>query len=87
MCLARGIVNDGSLCNDGSQQTDPRRVFLVVDHIDPHRGDPDKFWNGPKQTLCPDDHDSVKQGMERRGFSTEIGADGFPVDPRHPANR
>ena len=24
---------------------------------------------------------------DRRGYSREIGLDGYPVDPRHPANR
>jgi hypothetical protein len=24
----------------------------VCDHREPHRGDPDKFWNGPFQSLC-----------------------------------
>jgi hypothetical protein len=84
-CLKRGIVNDGSRKMDGSVQTNPRRRFLVADHIVAHRGDPELFWSGALQTLCPDHHDSVKQAEEVRGYSTEVGIDGWPVDPRHPS--
>lgn len=87
MCLARGIVNDGKLRRDGSYQEDPRRHFLVADHIVPHRDDPVAFYNGALQTLCPDDHDITKQREESRGYSNARGADGWPTDPRHPANR
>ena len=38
------------------------------------------------QTLCKGCHDRVKQGVEKRGFDREIGLDGWPVDPAHPAN-
>lgn len=38
---------------------------LVADHVEPHRGDPDKFWHGPLQTLCKPCHDSTKQRIER----------------------
>jgi hypothetical protein len=42
----------------------------VCDHVEPHRGDPDKFWNGPFQSLCDQApwrcHSSVKQSAERQ---------------------
>ena len=28
----------------------------VVDHITPHKGDPEAFWNGPFQALCATCH-------------------------------
>ncbi len=59
----------------------------VVDHIKRHRGDRRLFFGGPFQSLCKHCHDSTKQRMERLGYSNEIGADGLPVDPRHPFNR
>lgn len=37
---------------------------LVCDHVEPHRGDVEKFWAGPFQTLCKPCHDSVKQKEE-----------------------
>ena len=59
----------------------------VVDHIEPHRGDRRKFWDPANwQSLCAPCHDGAKQAEERRGYSKEIGANGWPVDPRHPAN-
>ena len=37
---------------------------LVCDHVDPHRGDIEKFWSGPFQTLCKPCHDGQKQKEE-----------------------
>lgn len=59
----------------------------VADHVDKHDGDAVKFWQGPLQSLCDTHHDATKQAEEHRGFSTATGADGWPMDPRHPANR
>lgn len=54
ICFAAGRVTPATVC----------------DHIEPHRGDPVKFWNGPFQSLCDQApwrcHSSVKQ-MEERG--------------------
>lgn len=58
----------------------------IVDHVVPHRGDEEAFFAGPFQSLCKTCHDAVKQGEERRGFRREVGLDGWPTDPRHPAN-
>ena len=39
----------------------------VCDHVTPHRGDAELFWNGPFQSLCEHCHNSVKQREERGG--------------------
>jgi len=40
----------------------------VVDHIRPHRGDPDLFWDEDNlQAVSKDYHDRVKQSIERQG--------------------
>lgn len=70
-CLQRGIVRSAAL----------------ADHIEPHRGDWMKFRLGALQSLCADCHNRFKQGEDVRGYSGEIGDDGWPIDPRHPANR
>jgi hypothetical protein len=59
----------------------------IADHIEPHRGDPQKFWFGALKSLCEPHHKGAKQQIEKRGYSTEIGSDGWPIDERHPANR
>lgn len=60
----------------------------IVDHITPHRGDSALFFDEENlQALCKTCHDSGKQSEERRGYSSVVGEDGYPVDPRHPANR
>jgi 5-methylcytosine-specific restriction enzyme A len=87
MCLVLGIVNNGSLTAAGEAQQNPRRTFRVVDHIIPHRGDRALFFDSTNwQTLCADHHDRTKQQEEIRGYSNQRGADGWPVDPLHPAN-
>src|SRR5262245_53391678 len=59
----------------------------VADHVDPHRGDPVKFFEGPLQSLCEICHNGSKQQVEKIGYTTHIGIDGWPLDPRHPANK
>lgn len=39
----------------------------VCDHVEPHRGDVEKFWAGPFQSLCRTCHNSAKQREERGG--------------------
>ena len=59
----------------------------VVDHVEPHRGNWNLFVLGELQSLCKACHDSRKAIIEARGYDIAIGADGWPTDPRHPANR
>ena len=59
----------------------------IYDHIEPHGGDVNKFWLGPFQTLCKPCHDSAKRFVETRGYRPDVGLDGWPLDPNHPANR
>jgi len=70
MCKARDRITPASVC----------------DHIQPHKGDEALFFAGPFQSLCKPCHDRHKQSEERRGYSTAVGLDGWPVDERHPAN-
>jgi 5-methylcytosine-specific restriction protein A len=60
----------------------------VVDHVRPHKGDRVLFFDPENlQSLCAPHHDADKQQIERIGFSTRVGLDGFPMDENHPANR
>jgi len=56
----------------------------VADHIHPHHGDVNQFWCGELQSLCRPCHDGRKRFAENRGFDSGVGADGMPLDPRHP---
>ena len=50
----------------GRIETDTSK--LVADHIEPHRGSPDLFWDfGNLQCLCKLCHDGEKQREERQG--------------------
>lgn len=57
---------------------------VCVDHVEPHQGDRHKFEFGELQSLCASCHDSIKRVIEQRGYSNEIGRDGWPVDKSHP---
>ncbi len=51
----------------------------VCDHTEPHRGDEEKFWSGPFQSLCATHHNSDKQRIEKGGTpKRRIGVDGWP---------
>jgi 5-methylcytosine-specific restriction protein A len=61
----------------------------VVDHIMQHNGDERLFFDPENlQSLCKPCHDKLKAGDERAGrtWSREVGPDGWPLDPKHPAN-
>ena len=58
----------------------------VVNHGTPHKGDWRRFIDPQNhQSVCKPCHDGVIQSAERRGYSVEVGVDGFPIDPKHPA--
>lgn len=59
----------------------------VSDHVQPHHGDEVLFWFGELQSLCYQCHNSAKAAQEKRGYSTQIGEDGWPIDRNHPANK
>lgn len=54
-------------------------IATVVDHIVPHRGDRDLFWDRSNwQSLCKPCHDIDKQAEEHGRTIVEIGLDGWP---------
>lgn len=56
----------------------------IADHIEPHRGDPEKFWNGELQSVCASCHSAAKSIQERHGYSQGCDVNGNPLDPCHP---
>lgn len=60
----------------------------VVNHRIPHKGDWALFIDpNNHESTCKPCHDGPIQSAERRGFSSAVGPDGFPVDPQHRAYR
>lgn len=56
----------------------------VVDHIKPHKGNLELFWDETNlQSLCKRCHDGTKQAAERNGYERGCAADGAPLDPAH----
>jgi 5-methylcytosine-specific restriction protein A len=50
----------------------------VVDHIEPHKGDRQKFWFGEVQSLCHPCHSGTKARMEHG--KTVVGDDGWSME-------
>jgi predicted kinase len=59
----------------------------IADHILPHHGNEELFFFGLLQSLCRHHHNKTKQEIEAKGYCNDIGLDGWPTDPNHPANR
>lgn len=57
----------------------------VVDHIIPHKGDQQLFWDSASnwQSLCKICHDKAKAIQERKGVVIGCNLDGVPVDRSH----
>jgi 5-methylcytosine-specific restriction enzyme A len=55
----------------------------VADHFPAHDGDFNAFVRGPLRSLCAPCHDNL-QGFTHKSYQPDIGADGYPLDPRHP---
>jgi 5-methylcytosine-specific restriction protein A len=79
--LKREPLCQGVYCKALGRLTPAR----VVDHIAPHHGDFHCFMTGAFQSLCDSCH-ARKWADDRRGYSTAIGVDGRPIDPKHPGN-
>ena len=61
------------------------KAATVVNHRTPHKGDERLFFDYRNlESTCAPCHDSTIQSEERLGYSKEIGADGWPVDPKNP---
>lgn len=74
---------DEPFCRRHLERENRKVLARIADHVEPHRGDEYKFFNGELQSLCKHCHDSYKQRLEKSG--TEIGCneDGTPIDPNH----
>lgn len=56
---------------------------VVVDHIEPHKGDVNLFFDDTNlQSLCKTCHDVSKQRQEHRGFMQGCDASGIPFTRR-----
>ena len=53
----------------------------VCDHIKPHKGDLDLFYDPRNlQSLCKHHHDSAKQSIERGKKIVTYDLDGYPIE-------
>jgi|SRR5215471_6979781 len=71
------------MCKDCSVQGRSTPA-TITDHVVPHQGDLRLFRTGKLRSLCTDCHNR-KWADDARGYSTAVGLDGWPTDPRHPA--
>lgn len=69
------------------EQVGRTTVATVVDHIIPHRGDRDLFWDRKNWApLCATCHNSAKQRQEKSGTLQGCDEAGVPLDPGHQWN-
>lgn len=86
--LRMAQLRDYPLCEFCRQQGRIEKAE-IVDHIKPHRGNKELFYDVSNlQSLCKQHHDSAKQAAENRGVEAiGCGADGQPIDPQHHWNK
>ena len=51
----------------------------VVHHREAHKGDMDRFWSGPFESLCKPHHDSEGQLEDHGKTIVRFGEDGWPL--------
>lgn len=54
----------------------------VADHVIPHKGDLNLFYNGKLQSLCDDCHNRFKKHIEHGHKHELIGKNGWPTEIR-----
>jgi 5-methylcytosine-specific restriction endonuclease McrA len=65
-----------------------RRRANIVDHIKPHHGKRELFFDPRNlQTLCPTHHNRFKRREEHGRILSGCDADGIPTNPKHPWRR
>lgn len=78
-----GFLRNHPLCADCSRRGITQAAD-VVDHITPHRGDMNLFWDRDNwQSLCANCHNSFKQRLEKSGIEAGCNLDGVPIDKNH----
>jgi 5-methylcytosine-specific restriction enzyme A len=85
--LRAKVLRDADyLCVQDGKRESCGVVATEVDHITPHRGNPNLFWNRSNlQAMCRSCH---SQKTARGVLCKGGGADeyGMPLDPNHPWN-
>jgi 5-methylcytosine-specific restriction protein A len=85
--LREVILAEQPLCQECLKR-DVVRSATVVHHLQPHLGNWELFKDPNNlQSVCSPCHDGEIRQVEQHGYSDRIGADGWPVDPAHPANK
>ena len=86
------LTRDGYRCQHAGcgvmlQPGRNKPTSAVVHHVTPHKGDMELFYNIDNlQSVCWSCHSGDIQSQEVLGYDKQIGADGWPIDPKHPGN-
>lgn len=78
-------LREHPLCQGECEEKGRIEAATVCDHVEPHRGNREKFFAGPFQSLCYHCHNSVKQRIENG--SPACDENGNPIDSRHHWNK
>ena len=85
--VAKMFLDQNPLCSPclKSQRETPG---TIVHHKIEHKGDIELFYNWDNlESVCASCHSGHIRVSEHVGYSQSCDADGFPIDPRHPANK
>lgn len=62
------------------KQSEKIVTACIVDHVIPHKGNLDLFWDDENlQSLCKTCHDVTKQRQEHRGYVQGCDTSGIPL--------
>ena len=74
-------------CNAHLQADWDHPRSAVVHHIKAHKGDLELFFDLDNlQSVCWTCHNGDIQSTDARRYDSTIGADGWPIDQRHPVH-
>jgi 5-methylcytosine-specific restriction protein A len=86
--VAKMFLDQNPLCNPCWKISGREVPASIVHHKIEHKGDEALFWNWDNlEAVCPSCHSGHIRVSEHVGYSQACDADGFPIDPRHPANK
>lgn len=75
-------------CNEFLKRGVKHPRSAVIHHLKPHKGNLNLFYDiNNLQAVCWSCHSGDIQSIEVKGYDTQIGESGWPIDTKHPANQ
>ena len=86
--VAKMFLDQNPLCAPCLKISGKETPATIVHHKIEHKGDEVLFWSWDNlESVCASCHSGHIRVSEHVGYSQACDVDGFPIDPRHPANK